>query len=100
MNQVLKLLRLSYELTIDDLSTKTGLSSSYISSLESGTRRISEDILTKYSKAFRIPKKTLRFFEETSSKKKLKTQELLLLLLANIYKGGKLNVNISFTDQE
>ena len=49
----------------------------------------------KYSKYFKIPIKTLRFFEKTSNDNKYKTQEMLILLLSKTYKGKKIKYNIT-----
>ena len=87
--ELLRLLRL-----INDLSL-VELSKTYISNLESGQRNISEDVLYKYSKYFKIPIKTLRFFEKTSNDNKYKTQEMLILLLSKTYKGKKIKYNIT-----
>lgn len=98
MNKVLKLLRIANNLTISVLARRMGVSQAYISSIEAGNRRVTEDLLTKYSKAFRIPKKTLKFFEESASSMKLKTQEILILILSKICDSNKINCEIEFKE--
>lgn len=93
--ELLRLLRLINDLSLVELSEKIQLSKTYISNLESGQRNISEDVLYKYSKYFKIPIKTLRFFEKTSNDNKCKTQEMLILLLSKTYKGKKIKYNIT-----
>lgn len=93
--ELLRLLRLINDLSLVELSEKIQLSKTYISNLESGQRNISEDVLYKYSKCFKIPIKTLRFFEKTSNDNKYKTQEMLILLLSKTYKGKKIKYNIT-----
>ena len=98
MNQILKLLRIANDITMDELALKLGISKSYISSIESGNRRVTEDLLKNYSKVFKIPQKTLLFFEETANKNKLKTQEILILILSKICSSKKLNCNVEIND--
>lgn len=93
--ELLKLLRLINNLSLVELSKKINLSKTYISNLESGQRNISDEILSKYSKCFKIPIKTLRFFEATANKNKFKTQEMLILLLSKTYNGNKIKYEVT-----
>lgn len=83
--KVLRLLRISNDLTIKELSEKTGISVSYITDIEKGVKtRPSMDIIDKYSKALGISKSTIIFFEEKYSEKNYSYQKMLLGMLEKI----------------
>jgi len=98
MNDVLKLLRIANDITMDELALKLNYSKSYISNIESGKRRVTDELLKKYSKVFKIPQKTLLFFEKTANTNKLKTQEILILILSKICSSKKLNCNVEINE--
>jgi transcriptional regulator with XRE-family HTH domain len=83
--EVLRLLRISNDLSIKELSSKTGISASYITEIERGIKDTpSIDIIEKYSKALNVSKSTIMFFEEDLSSKKYNYQKMLLRILQKI----------------
>lgn len=83
--EVLRLLRISNDLTIKELSAKTNISSSYITEIEKGVKdKPSIEIIDKYSKALNVSKSTIMFFEEDLSKKKYDYKKMLLKMLEKI----------------
>ncbi|MEA4895146.1 MAG: helix-turn-helix transcriptional regulator [Oscillospiraceae bacterium] len=83
--EVLRLLRISNDLTIKELSEKSGISASYIAEIECGNKvSPSIDIIDKYSKALNVSKSTIMFFEEDLSDKKYDYQNMLLSILQKI----------------
>lgn len=86
--EVLRLLRISNDLTIKELSEKSGISASYIAEIEGGNKiSPSIDIIDKYSKALNISKATIMFFEEDLSDKKYDYKAMLLNILQKISVG-------------
>ena len=55
IGEVLRLLRISFDLTISELSQRTSISKSYITEIEKGVKNPSAKILEKYSKGLGIP---------------------------------------------
>ncbi len=83
--EVLRLLRISNDLTIKELSARSGISASYIAEIENGIKESpSVDIIDRYSKALNISKSTIMFFEEDLSDKKYNYQNMLLRILQKI----------------
>lgn len=85
ISNVLRLLRISNDLSIKELSEQTGISVSYISDIEKGkSAKPSLEIIDKYSKALNIKKTTIMFFEEEFDERKLPYQKMLLSILQKI----------------
>lgn len=84
LSEVLRLLRVSQDLTIKELSEKMTISPSYISEIEKGVKKPSLDILDKYSDVIGIDKSTILFFEEEGDKNNYGYQKLLLSILKKI----------------
>ena len=64
MNDILRLLRNSYNYTLLELAIKLGLSKQYLSEIERGTRRITDDIIAKYCIIFDMRGETLKYYKE------------------------------------
>jgi transcriptional regulator with XRE-family HTH domain len=64
INQALRLIRSFYDISQSDLSTKLGISNSYLSEIESGKKQPTIEILSKYSEQFDIPLSSILFFSE------------------------------------
>lgn len=86
ISEILRLLRISYDLSISDLSEKTKISKSYITEIEKGTKTPSEKIIKKYSQGLNIPEDTLNYILNSYSQKHLSYQKLLVEILKKISK--------------
>lgn len=64
MNRALRLIRVYHDLNLSDAAQRIGLSKSYISEIERGRKKVSLDVLTKYSLAFDIPISSMMLFAE------------------------------------
>lgn len=84
MNNVLRLLRIANDLSIAQLSDLLGVTSSFISQIESGKKRPSEDLLIKYSKALKVKPELIKFFDKEEQSNDYRYQDLLLLILEKI----------------
>jgi transcriptional regulator with XRE-family HTH domain len=63
-NDILRLVRVFHNLNRTQLAEKVGLSVSYISELESGSKKISLEVLQRYASAFKLPLSSLLLFGE------------------------------------
>ena len=86
VGEILRLLRISFDLSISDLSEKTKISKSYITEIEKGTKTPSEKIIKNYSIGLEIPEDTLNYLLNSYSQKHLSYQKLLLEILKKISK--------------
>lgn len=85
--KVLRLLRILNDLSIKELSEKSGISVSYITDIEKGAKtKPSVDIIEKYSKALGVSKSTIMFFEEEYAQTDCGYQKMLLGMLERIAK--------------
>lgn len=64
MNKALRLIRAYHDLNQGDAAARVGLSKSYVSEIESGNKKVTLEVLEKYSKAFDIPISSLMLFAE------------------------------------
>lgn len=64
LNDTLRLIRSFHDLNKSEAATKLGISRSYISEIESGQKRVTLDLLEKYSSTFNIPMSSLLLFDE------------------------------------
>ena len=80
LGSVLKHIRIFNHQTQLELSDSLGLSRSYISEIESGSKIPTLEVLQKYSEVFDIPLSSIMLFaEEFKDKKSLKKKAKLLL---------------------
>lgn len=84
VGQILRLLRISFDLSISGLSEKTKISKSYITEIEKGIKVPSEKIIKKYSIGLGIPEDALNYLLKKYSKKHLSYQKLLIEILKKI----------------
>ena len=64
LNRALRLIRAYHDLNLSEASQRVGLSKSYVSEMERGRKKVSLDVLQKYSAAFDIPTSSLMLFAE------------------------------------
>lgn len=86
IGEILRLLRISYDLSISELSKRTNVSKSYITEIEKGEKKPSERIIKNYSTGLGIPEDTLNYLLKNYSRKHLPYQKLLLEILRKISK--------------
>ena len=85
--KVLKMLRVSNDLTIKELAEKTGISASYISDLENGRKKEpSIEIIQKYSEALNVSIDTIVYFTKEAKGKQWEYQKMLYELLCRLVK--------------
>lgn len=78
VGEILRLLRISYDLSITTLSEKTKISKSYITEIEKGIKTPSEKIIKNYSVGLEIPEETLNYLLNNYSQKHMPYQKLLI----------------------
>ena len=69
LSQALKEIRLFHKLKQNILADKLGISTSYLSEIESNKKKVTVDILEKYSNVFSIPVSSLMMFSENIDNK-------------------------------
>lgn len=80
--KILKSLRIVSDLSIKELSEKTGISASYIAEIERGKKtKPSIEILDKYSKALGIKKTTIMYFQEEFEEQDYDLKNMLYKIL-------------------
>lgn len=65
LNRALRLLRTYHQLSQQELAVKLGISNTYLSEIEKGSKSASVDLLEKYSQVFRMPTSSIMLFSET-----------------------------------
>lgn len=81
---VIRLFRISKDMTISDLSEKTGTSRSYLCDVESGKKKPSSETVKKIAKAMDVPYSTIYFFDEEQAKYAYPYRKLLSAILKKI----------------
>ena len=66
MDNVFRLIRVFHNLNKSETAKKVGLSLSYVSELESGSKNPSLDAINKYASGFDIPASSLLLFSEAA----------------------------------
>lgn len=66
INKALRLIRVYHDLNQADAAARVGLSKSYVSEIESGNKKVTLEVLKKYSNAFDIPVSSLMLFAENA----------------------------------
>lgn len=77
LNEALRLVRVFHDLNKTQVAERVGLSKSYITELERGDKKVTLEVLQKYSEGFAIPVSSLMFFaeqaEEASASDRVRT---------------------------
>lgn len=84
IGEVLRLLRIANDLTIKEMANKMSVSSAYISAIERGKRKPSDNIIDKYSEVLNVSKTTISFFDEENKNHNHAFQTLLFKILQKI----------------
>lgn len=84
MNEVLKLLRIAKGYTVREVAYKLGKSQPFISAIESGKKKPSDELLKGYSELFHIKVSSLEFFYKEKTEKQMEYEEILLMILQKI----------------
>lgn len=79
INEALKLLRLYCGLSQVEIANKIGVSQSMISDVESSRKKVTIDLLEKYSSSMNIRMSQLMFFAEEIDGQTLKTKGQLII---------------------
>jgi transcriptional regulator with XRE-family HTH domain len=86
MSEALRLVRVFHDLSQSETARRTGLSKSYISELEAGNRKISIEVLEKYSSAFKMPISSLMLFLENCDDRNHSSQNTRLYIAKKVMK--------------
>lgn len=65
LHEALKSVRKFHRMSVQDTATQLGVSTSYISEIENGKKRIHEDILNGYSRVFDLPVSSFYLISES-----------------------------------
>lgn len=86
MNNVLRLIRIACDMTIQEIADATGFSYSYISEIERGKKNPSNNCIEKYSEVSGIDSRTIKLFGELYSGdlNKSKFRALLIVILSSM----------------
>lgn len=66
-NNVYRLLRIARNKRVKDIADELGVTSAYISSIESGDREPSLDMIPKYARALEVDENTLFYFRDPAN---------------------------------
>lgn len=84
IGEILRVLRIVYNLSITELSKKTKISKSYITEVEKWKKNSSYKILEKYQAGLNIPKDAFEYMLKKNSKKSISYQKMLLNMLKDV----------------
>lgn len=84
LGKVLRLLKIARGLSSRELAEKMNVSSTFISEVESDSKKPSLEMLSKYSAALGVRSSTILYFDEEMSGKKYKYTQLLYEILKKI----------------
>lgn len=65
INEALRLIRVYHDMKQTEAAEKLGISKSYISEIEKGTKTPTLDLIMKYAQAFDVPSSSIIFFSES-----------------------------------
>lgn len=64
LSEALRLIRVFHDMKQNELASRLGVSTSYLSEIEKGKKTPSVDIIQKYASEFQIPPSSILFFSE------------------------------------
>ena len=71
LNEALRLIRVYHDLSQKEAAERVKLSKSYLSELEAGNKKVTLEVLEKYSTAFDLPISSLMLFAEQAASNSL-----------------------------
>lgn len=86
MGEILRLLRIANDFTMSELARELDVSQPYISQIESGKKKPSEELIDKYARALGVKKSIILYFDSEQKIHNYKFQHLLTLMLNKICK--------------
>lgn len=84
LGDVLKSLRMIYQMSVKELANKMNVSSAYICEIEANNKKPSLDMLSKYSEVFNTDMSVIMYFDEERKRKKYDHRRLLLEILKKL----------------
>lgn len=69
LNKALRLIRVFHDQNQSELAKRLGISASYLSEVESGTKKATIDLLSRYASVFSVPPSSLLLFSENLESK-------------------------------
>lgn len=99
LNFTLKLIRIANDLKSIEVAKKCGVSATYISEIESGTKTPTINMLKKIAEVYNISSSKILWLDEEISENKLNYQQGLYLILEYYIKEKKTPVNYSDDDE-
>ena len=64
INEALRLIRVYHDMRQSEVAEKLGMSSSYLSEIEKGTKKPTLELVEKYAALFQVPASSILFFSE------------------------------------
>jgi len=100
LHKALRLIRVFHDLSQKELSSKLGISKSYLSQIESGNKKPTLTLLESYADIFDIPVSSIMFFSENIDNK-VDTENIRIFISSKILtllnfiadRSGHSNVN-------
>lgn len=65
INEALRLIRVYHDMKQTEAAEKLGISKSYLSEIEKGTKTPTLQLITRYEREFNIPSSSIMFFSES-----------------------------------
>ncbi len=84
LSEVFLMLRIASGLSTTEFSQQIGISSQYLNEIENGLKKPTLRLIEKYSKALKIKKSDIFFFEEEAIANNYSFQESLFMILKKI----------------
>lgn len=68
INEALRLIRVYHDMRQSEVAEKLGMSSSYLSEIEKGSKKPTLELVEKYAVLFQVPASSIMFFSENMNK--------------------------------
>ena len=84
VNEVLRLLRVYNDMKASELAEQLDLSSSYVSELETGKKKVTLEVIDKYGKYFDIPSSSILLMAESLDKNPVDLKHKITMALVSV----------------